>query len=143
MEPKETDIRALIPQRAPIVMVDRLLRAADDEAETCFAVGSGNIFLDDQGCLAETGVLEHIAQSASAFAGWRALQAGAARPPLGFIGEVKKFHCHRRPCVGDELHTVVIIQTEFDGILVVSAEVQANGQPVADTQMKVSIHPDE
>lgn len=124
-------------------MVDRLLRTADDETETCFAVGSGNIFLDDQGCLAETGVLEHIAQSASAFAGWRALQAGAARPPLGFIGEVKKFHCHRRPCVGDELHTVVIIQTEFEGILVVSAEVQANGQPVADTQMKVSIHPDE
>ena len=143
MEPKETDIRALIPQRAPIVMVDRLLRATDDEAEACFTVCSGNFFLDDEGCLAETGVLEHIAQSASAFVGWRAVQAGATRPPLGFIGEVKKFHCHRRPCVGDELHTVVTIQTEFDGILVVSAEVRADGQPVADTQMKVSIHPDE
>ena len=41
------------------------------------------------------------------------------------------------------MHTVVTIQTEFDGILVVSAEVRADGQPVADTQMKVSIHPDE
>lgn len=142
METKDVDIRALIPQRPPILMVDRLVRVDGDEAEACFTVCPGNMFLDDEGCLAETGVLEHIAQSASAFAGWRALDAEAGQPPVGFIGEVKKFHCHRRPRVGDELHTVVSIQTEFDGILVVAAEARAGGQPVADTQLKVSVRPD-
>ena len=141
MEPKETDIRALIPQRAPIVMVDRLLRATDDEAEACFTVCSGNFFLDDEGCLAETGVLEHIAQSASAFAGWRAMRAGAEKPPVGFIGEVKRFRCHRRPFVGEELHTRVTIQAELEDILLVSAETRTGSLPVADTQLKVSVRP--
>lgn len=141
MEPRDLDIRLLLPQRAPILMVDRLLRADGDEAEACFAVCEGNFFLDDEGCLAETGVLEHMAQSASAFAGWRAISAGGEEPPTGFIGEVKRFHCRRRPCVGEELHTRVVLQTEFGDIWVVAAESWAGSLLVADTQMKVSVRP--
>lgn len=141
MEPRDLDIRLLLPQRAPILMVDRLLRADGDEAEACFTVCEGNFFLDDEGCLAETGVLEHMAQSASAFAGWRALGAGGEEPPTGFIGEVKRFHCRRRPHVGEELHTRVVLRAEFDGIWVVEAETQTGGLPVADTQMKLSVRP--
>ena len=83
--------------------------------------------------------MEHIAQSASAFAGWRARQSGAETPPVGFIGEVKKFRCHRRPAVGEELRTTITLLTEFDGILVVGAETQAGGEVVAETQMKVAM----
>ena len=139
METKDTDICELIPQRDPIRMVDCLLRVEGDVAETCFTVRPGNFFLDDDGLLAETGVMEHIAQSASAFAGWRTRQSGAETPPVGFIGEVKKFRSHRRPSVGEELHTVVTLLTDFDGILVVGAETQAGGRPVAETQMKVAL----
>ena len=141
MEPRDLDIRLLLPQREPILLVDRLLRADGDEAEACFTVCAGNIFLDDEGCLAEPGVLEHIAQSASAFAGWRAMRAGAERPPVGFIGEVKRFRCHRRPFVGEELHTRVTIQAELEDILLVSAETRTGSLPVADTQLKVSVRP--
>ena len=131
METKDLDIRDLIPQRDPVRMVDSLLRVEGDVAETCF--------LDADGLLAETGVMEHIAQSASAFAGWRTRQSGAETPPVGFIGEVKKFRCHRRPAVGEELRTTITLLTEFDGILVVGAETQAGGEVVAETQMKVAM----
>lgn len=141
METKDTDICELIPQRDPIRMVDCLLRVEGDVAETCFTVRPDNFFLDDDGLLAETGVMEHIAQSASAYAGWRARQAGARTAPVGFIGEVKKFCCYRRPAVGEELHTTVTLRTEFDGILVIGAETQAGGLPVAGTQMKVAMEP--
>ena len=127
METKDTDICELIPQRDPIRMVDCLLRVEGDVAETCFTVRPGNFFLDDDGLLAETGVMEHIAQSASAYAGWRARQAGARTAPVGFIGEAKKFCCYRRPAAGAELHTTVTLRTEVDGILVIGAETQAAG----------------
>ena len=139
VEIKDTDIRDLIPQRDPILLVDRLLRVEGDVAEACFTVRADLFFLDDDGLLAETGLMEHIAQSASAFAGWRARQSGAETPPVGFIGEVKKFRCHRRPAVGEELRTTITLLTEFDGILVVGAETQAGGEVVAETQMKVAM----
>ena len=91
------DITRLIPQRAPILMVDALLEAQDDTATTCLTIRPDNYFLDEDGRLDETGLIEHIAQSASALAGYKALRAGAAQPPVGYIGEVKKFRCLRRP----------------------------------------------
>lgn len=139
VETKDIDIQELVPQREPVLMVDSLLFAEDDRAETCFLVRPGNYFLDEEGLLAETGVLEHMAQSASALAGWRERQAGASTPPVGFIGEVKKFSCYRRPAVGEELHTTVTLRTEFEGILVVALMTEAGGVPVAGTQMKVSM----
>lgn len=139
METKDTDIWDLIPQRDPVRMVDRLLRADDDSAEACLTVRAGNFFLDDDGLLAETGVMEHIAQSASAFVGWRERQKGATSAPLGFIGEVKKFRCHRRPAVGEELHSVITLLTEFDRILVIAAETRVADEVVAETQMKVAL----
>ena len=137
METKDTDIRDLIPQRDPVRMVDCLLRADSDCAEACLTVRADNFFLDDDGLLAETGVMEHIAQSASA--GWRERQKGATSAPLGFIGEVKKFRCHRRPAVGEELHSVITLLTEFDHILVIAAETRAADEVVAETQMKVAL----
>lgn len=139
METKDTDIRELIPQRDPICMVDRLLRVEGDVAETCFTVRADNFFLDDDGLLAETGVMEHIAQSASAYAGWRARQRGAQTAPLGFIGEVKKYRCYRRPAVDEELQTTITLLTEFDGILVIGAETRVADDVVAETQMKVAM----
>ena len=58
-------IEALIPQRDPILMVDELLEASDDAATTSLTVRDDNFFLDEEGKLAETGLIEHIAQSAS------------------------------------------------------------------------------
>ena len=139
METKDTDIRELIPQRDPICMVGRLLRVEGNVAETCFTVRADNFFLDDDGLLAETGVMEHIAQSASAYAGWRARQRGAQTAPLGFIGEVKKYRCYRRPAVGEALHTTVTLLTEFDSILVIGAETRVADEVVAETQMKVAM----
>ena len=60
---RKVDITRLIPQRAPILMVDELIRVDGDEAETSFEVKADN-YLIEQGSLAEVGLIEHIAQSA-------------------------------------------------------------------------------
>ena len=80
----------LIPQRKPIVMVDTFFCADAESAETGLHVQMGNIFCEE-GVLREPGMIEHVAQSAAAFAGYLPYTQGES-PKLGFIGEVKKLN---------------------------------------------------
>ncbi len=135
------EIEQLIPQRAPIVMVDRLLEVHGEEALTSLTIAPCNFFLAADGHLEETGLVEHIAQSASALAGYKALEGGATEPPVGYIGEVKKFRCFHRPAMGDELRTTVALGAEAGGVRIVRGETRVAGQLVAETQMKIYIEP--
>ena len=135
----EVDIKKLIPQRDPIMMVDQLMDMDGDKAETSLVVTSDNYFMEADGMLAEVGLIEHIAQSASAFAGYKALLDGATEPPLGYIGEVKNFHCHRRPLVGETLRTTITMGAEVAGITILTGETRVNDELIADTSMKIFI----
>ena len=79
------DIKSLIPQREPILLVDALVGVEGDMARTQLTVRRDNSFVGDDGLLAEPGLIEHIAQSASAFAGYKAMEAGASEPPVGYM----------------------------------------------------------
>lgn len=133
------EIEKLIPQRAPVVMVDELMEAEDDRAVTSLLIRKDNYFIAEDGCLSESGLIEHIAQSASAFAGYNALMNGAENPPVGYIGEVKKFRCYCRPQIGERLRTTVTVIAENDGVTLVKGETCVDGRTVADTQMKIFI----
>ncbi|RHU30487.1 MULTISPECIES: beta-hydroxyacyl-ACP dehydratase [Parabacteroides] len=133
------DIKRLIPQRDPIIMVDKVLDVNGDAAVTTLTVRYDNYFIDEDGLLAESGLIEHIAQSASAFAGHKAITAGAIVPPVGYIGEIKKFHCYRRPYIGAELRTTIILGTEIAGVTIITGETRLQDEIIADTQMKIFI----
>lgn len=133
------NIKDLLPQRAPVLVVDKLLDANSEEAQTCLTVRPDNFFLNEEGELEASGLIEHIAQSASAFAGYRTLLAGSTEPPVGYIGEVKDFKCHYRPQAGDELQTYIRLEAEAGNVMLLSGETRAGDKIVAETQMKVFI----
>lgn len=133
------DIKRLIPQREPILMIDRMVEACGDNATTSLTVRQSNIFLSADGLLDEVALIEHVAQSASALAGLKALSEGATEPPVGYIGEVKNFCCMRRPSVGDELLTHIEMGATVGGVTIVSGTVEANNQTIATTQLKIFI----
>ncbi len=134
------NIKQLIPQRSPIMMVDELLCVNGDEAQCRLTVREDNFFLEADGLIAEVGIIEHIAQSASAFAGYRAIDAGATEPPVGYIGEVKNFHLSQRPAVGDVLITTITMGPTVDGVTIISGECKReDGEAVADTRMKIYV----
>ena len=121
-------------------MVDELLCVNGDEAQCRLTVREDNFFLEADGLIAEVGIIEHIAQSASAFAGYRAIDAGATEPPVGYIGEVKNFHLSQRPAVGDVLITTITMGPTVDGVTIISGECKReDGEAVADTRMKIYV----
>lgn len=130
------EITRLIPQREPILMVDRLERVEGDSAGTLFCIREDNFFLEADGRLAEIGVIEHIAQSA--LFGYKAALAGVSEPEVRYIGEVKKFRCYRCPAVGETLHTVITVEMEVEGITLVHGETRVGSELIAETQMKLS-----
>lgn len=133
------NIKSLIPQREPIMMVDTLDRVEGDTCATSLTVRPDNFFIDSDGLMAEVGLVEHIAQSASAFAGHRAAASGATQPPVGYIGEVKRFHCYHRPAVGDRLTTTITMGPTVGEVTIIRGETTCGATKVADTQMKIAI----
>ncbi len=137
------EILELIPQRPPIVMVDVLWQADESSAETGLTVAADCIFVED-GRLRESGVIEHVAQSAATFNGYGFRLRGIA-PTLGYIAEIKKFRVDSLPAVGSQLRTEISILGDAGGVLLVSATThcrEADGGDeieIASGQMKLFI----
>jgi predicted hotdog family 3-hydroxylacyl-ACP dehydratase len=119
------DILRLLPQRKPFLMVDTLEVCDGNSAVTTLAVRLDNYFMLADGTMSETGIIEHIAQSCSALAGSQARPETSPSPPVGIIGEVKHFVCHRRPYAGEQLRTTVAFDMTFGNVTIATGGTSA------------------
>ena len=131
------NILACIPQRLPFVMIDTLLYADENIVHTGFTVTAENVLVTN-GILSEAGLLENIAQTAAARAGYMALQKN--KPvELGYIGSVKNFEIFHLPEINAELVTEVRIETQVAGIIKVSGVVTHDKIRIAQCEMNILI----
>lgn len=122
-----------------MIMVDSFEGSEKESScQTTLKIRGGNIFCDSSQAFREPGIIEHIAQSAAAYAGFGSYLRGE-EPKLGFIGEVKKAHIYALPKVGDELHTHLQVLGTALGTSLLQAEVWSGETKIADTQMKIFI----
>ena len=129
----------LIPQRDPIRMVDRLVEVDGGTATAALSVRPDNYFMEDDGAMAEPGLIEHIAQSASALSGFNALKL-KKDPAIGYIGDVKKCTIAQLPAVGNTIRTHIEILSETMGISLLQAETRnEDGELVCACSMKISV----
>lgn len=131
------DIFSLIPQRPPIVMIDSFFGIEENRSFSGLTVTADNIFCE-AGKLQETGLIEHIAQSAAARIGFIYTQKGE-EVPLGFIGSVDKLKVYSLPDVGMILFTEITIVQEVFDITLISAQVKAGEELIAECRMKIFI----
>jgi len=136
---KGDDIKKLIPQRYPMMMVSEFEATGPQSAATTLTVTRENYFLLPGDEMSETGLIEHIAQSASALAGWQALNNHEEKPPVGLIGEVKHFTCHRRVRLGETVHTTVNFGFTFGAATLLSGESRVGNEQIAEANMKIFI----
>lgn len=130
-------IKELIPQRNPIMMVDTLYDANETECVSGLTIAQDNLFCVD-GSFIEPGLIEHIAQSASAHAGVKAKMKNEPTP-VGYIGEVKKFKLVAKPKAGSSLVTTIRIVSEVQNVSLIKAETKVGDEVMASCQMKIFI----
>jgi len=131
------EILDLIPQRAPIVMIDKLFYSDKTTAVTGLKVRVDNIFCKRK-YLQESGIIENIAQSAAAQIGYFC-KMNKTIPPIGFIGAIKNLKINFLPEVDSELVTTITVLHEVMDCNIISGKVSCNGQTIAECEMKVFI----
>ena len=133
--PEQIGILELIPQRAPMVMVDRLVKVGEGSATSEFVVRSENIFVE-KGLFREEGVLENIAQTAAAMNGYRELTEGG-HVGNGYIGGVKNLEVLFLPRIGETVTTMVTETHRVMDASVLNGESRVGDRVVARCELKV------
>ncbi len=132
------NIETLIPQRPPFVMIGKLLNFTDTTTTTGFSIEPDNIFVEN-GLFKEPGLVENIAQTAAARAGY--VSKTENKPVLvGYIGAVNNLQVFMLPKTGDELITEITIENQIFDVTLISGKITCNGQPVAQCKMKIFIN---
>lgn len=124
-----------IPQRPPIVLVSRIYKSDEISIITGFDITDHHIFTKD-GKLTESGIIENMAQSAAARAGYEAVKNNST-PAVGFIGNIKDLVIHQLPSSNNELLTEVITKTQVMNVSIIEAKSYCQNQLVASCEMKI------
>lgn len=140
--PVKANITDLIPQRAPIIMVDGIISSNDTQTITSFRIEESNIFCSG-GYFREPGLIENIAQSAAAAAGYERKSMGL-NLLTGFIGAVKNLEIIELPEVGEEIETSIDVIHNIFNVKIVNGTVRRkNGKICASCEMKIFLNEEE
>lgn len=127
-------IGKLIPQKAPFVMVDKLLHFETNKVVSGLTVVANNIFVQHDRFTAP-GLIEHMAQTVALYTGYQYFlkQQDA---PIGYIGAIKKAEILALPKVGDQLVTTVNVLHEIMDVTLVTASTVCGENVMARSEMK-------
>lgn len=132
------NIETLLPQRAPFVMIDGLLSSTETTTTTSFGIRADNIFVVDD-VLREPGLVENIAQTAAARAGY--ISKTENKPVMvGYIAAINNLQVFALPKTGDELITEITIENQIFAVSLISGKISCNGQLIARCSMKIFIN---
>lgn len=126
-------INKLIPHREPMVMVDALVYYSNLKAISEFTIQGINIFVEDGG-FSETGLIEHMAQTAALYTGYKFyLQKFPVKE--GFIGAVRSLNIVKLPKINDTITTEVHITYEVADMTAVKLITSLTGKVIAEAEM--------
>ena len=130
MDFERLDIKQLIPQQEPFVMVGILHFCDEATTRTSFTIEGDNIFVDK-------GILENVAQTCAVRLGFLTINQPVR---LGFIGAINDF-CFSGylPQVGDTIHTEIDVTAEIGNIIMMEAKVECRQNAIAWGKMKVAL----
>ncbi len=131
------DILSFIPQRAPFVMVDEIIHSNESTTSASFIVKADNIFVENK-VLKEPGLVENIAQTAAARAGYMAKQENKPVRP-GYIGGIKNLVINGLPKINEQIITEITITNQIFDVSVISGKIICNEKVLAQCEMKIFI----
>ena len=138
MDVSSIDIKEVLPQRPPFLLVGKMLSFNDGQMITQYRV-TGEEPLYEDGSLRAEGLIENMAQSCAARVGYISKYILHQPLVIGYIGSVKGFKCLSRPVEGDLLETTVDLVSEFAGITLCDVTIRRDGEIIASTSMKTAL----
>lgn len=124
-----------IPQKPPMVMVDRLIEVTEKTTITSLIIREDNVFCEE-GFFREPGLIENMAQTAAAGAGATPGREGE-KARVGFIGGIRNLKIAGFPKVGQEIITHVTVMHEVFDVSIMQGEVFLNDQLIATCELKI------
>ena len=129
------ELLALLPQRPPLVLVGALLACADECTVTSFRVPADCVLVEN-GALSEAGLIENMAQTAAAGAGYHYQQRGQPAP-IGFIAAIRDLRVAALPAVGTTLTTEVRVLNQVLDFSIVRGTVRAAEVIFAECEIRI------
>jgi len=133
----DIDVRQLIPQQHPFVMVDSIYAFSATEVVAGLTIEAANIFVSQEK-FTEPGLIEHMAQSVALHTGYQ-YHLKSEPAPTGYIGAIKHITILQLPSLHDQLKTSVEIMNEFMGISAVKISVKLGAKEIAFGEMKTVV----
>jgi predicted hotdog family 3-hydroxylacyl-ACP dehydratase len=135
---EQIDIKELLPQQPPFVMVDKLLQVDRVYTRTQFTVRADNLFCEQEH-LTSSGLIENIAQTCAARMGFINKYIYRKQVKLGFIGAIRNLHIMRTPLVGEQLVTTIEVTEEVFSMTLVNATVSVANEVIVSAEMKIAL----
>ncbi|MDQ1265785.1 MAG: hypothetical protein QG635_937, partial [Bacteroidota bacterium] len=123
------------PQKSPFVMTDCIIECDDRKTVTTFMIKEDNLLSENEK-FTESGLIENIAQTASARVGYLCNQQNQPFP-LGYIGALKNVIINFLPEKDTELRTEIRIEHEVFNANIVTGKVYAGVNLAAECEMKI------
>jgi predicted hotdog family 3-hydroxylacyl-ACP dehydratase len=130
----------LIPQKPPMVLIDTLWSVDDTTTRTSFVV-TEQCQLCSDGVLTESGLIENIAQTASAGVGYGCKRDSKAIP-LGFIAAIRHCSIFHLPEVGTRITTEVMVTNQILDVTIIKGLVMFGEILCAECEMRIFIQPE-
>ena len=137
MKPEEYEILVLIPQRPPMVMIDRLTHSGRKSARGRLFIKESNVFCSE-GHLEEAGLIEFIGQTAAAYLGYLRLSAQEEVKP-GFISMIKNLVINSLPLINTEIQSEIKIENELLGYTIITGKIIQTDSLIAEVEMRTFI----
>ena len=141
---QKEEIYDLIPQKPPMVMVDKLIDYNEEGVITGFYINEDNILVRN-GFLPEAGLIENIAQSAALMIGWnvRNNESKNGTVPIGVIGGIKISQISFLPKIKSEIITEIKVLHEVLNARIISGVVKVNDRVCMECEMKIFLTTEE
>ncbi|NVO18782.1 MAG: 3-hydroxyacyl-ACP dehydratase [Bacteroidetes bacterium] len=134
------EVLAYIPQRPPFVFIDKLLEASENKIVASFEVKPDNLLVSD-GRLTEGGIIEAMAQTIAAGAGFKAI-ASETEVKIGYIAAIRNLQIFQMPEIGASLTVSVMLVNQVLDITIAETEVLIGTEKVASCEMRIFIKND-
>ncbi len=128
-------IQMFIPQRTPMVMVEKLHKAEGGQTISSLEISESNIFCKDR-LLQEPGLIENIAQTAAVGVGFEYKNENKD-VPTGYIGAVQKLTIHKLPKIGKTIYTEVNVEHKVFNTTLINGKITCGDELIADCKMKI------